>query len=103
MDIQVGTIDMIPTIEAIHKIYLLPYDDDKKINKRLRRKVSELFRSINENYKVGFLHDGDIKHITIEVPILISDHKLDFFETQIRKFIKRKERKPKEKKIEITI
>jgi len=105
MNIQVGTDDMIPSISAIHRIYLLPYNDDKRINKRLRKKVSELFKSINESYKIGFLYNeyDNSKSITVEVPTLIHDTKIDFFETQIRRFLKRKERKPKSKRIEITI
>lgn len=105
MNIQVGTDDMIPSISAIHRIYLLPYNDDKNINKKLRRKVSELFKSINESYKIGFLYNeyDDTKNITVEVPTLIHDTKIDFFETQLRKFLRRKERKPKSKRIEITI
>jgi len=96
---------MIPSISAIHRIYLLPYNDDKRINKRLRKKVSELFKSINESYKIGFLYNeyDNSKSITVEVPTLIHDTKIDFFETQIRRFLKRKERKPKSKRIEITI
>jgi hypothetical protein len=96
---------MIPSISAIHRIYLLPYNDDKNINKKLRRKVSELFKSINESYKIGFLYNeyDNTKCITVEVPTLIHDSKIDFFETMIRKFLRTKPRKQKGKRIEITI
>jgi hypothetical protein len=110
MDIQVGSIDMIPnlpSINVIDKIYMLPYNDDKNINKKLRKYISTIFKMLNEPYEIGFSFsqiDGS-KNITVKVSDLIHDSNLDYFESQIRKYLARQKEKkePRRRKIVIEI
>lgn len=110
MDIQVGSIDMIPnlpSINVIDKIYMLPYNDDKNINKKLRKYISTIFKILNEPYEIGFSFsqiDGS-KNITVKVSDLIHDSNLDYFESQIRKYLARQKEKkePRRRKIVIEI
>ena len=105
--IQVGTIDLIPSINVIDKIYMLPYNDDKNINKKLRKYISNLFKMINEPYEIGFSFsqiDGS-KYITVKVSDFVHETKMDYFETQIRKYLSREKvkKEPRRKKIIIEI
>jgi hypothetical protein len=104
--IQVGTDDLIPSINVIDKIYMLPYNDDKNINKKLRKYISDLFKKLNEPYEIGFSFssiDGS-KYITVKVENFVHDTKMDYFETQIRKYLSRQKAKtPRRRKIVIEI
>jgi hypothetical protein len=105
--IQVGSTDLIPSINVIDKIYMLPYNDDKNINKKLRKYVSTLFKIINEPYEIGFSFsqiDGS-KHITVKVSDFVHDTKMDYFESCIRKYLAREKqtKEPRRRKIVIEI
>jgi hypothetical protein len=105
--IQVGTNDLIPSINVIDKIYMLPYNDDKNINKKLRKYISTIFKMINEPYEIGFSFspvDGS-KYITVKVSDFVHDTKMDYFETRIRKYLSREKqtKEPRRRKIVIEI
>jgi hypothetical protein len=105
--IQVGTDDLIPSINVIDKIYMLPYNADKNINKKLRKYISDLFKKLNEPYEIGFSFspiDGS-KYISVKVSDFVHDTKMDYFETMIRKYLSREKEKkePRRKKIVIEI
>ena len=105
--IQVGTNDLIPSINIINKIYMLPYNDDKNINKKLRKYIVNIFKMLNEPYEIGFSFspiDGS-KYISVKVSDFVHDSKMDYFETQIRKYLSREKdtKKQRNRKFIITI
>jgi hypothetical protein len=85
---------------------MLPYNDDKNINKKLRKYISDLFKKLNEPYEIGFSFspiDGS-KYISVKVSDFVHDTKMDYFETQIRKYLsKEKAKTPRRRKIVIEI
>ena len=105
--IQTGTNDLIPSINVVNKIYMLPYNDDKNINKKLRKYIVNIFKMLNEPYELGFSFspiDGS-KYISVKVSDFVHDTKMDYFETQIRKYLAREKqtKQPRRKKIVIEI
>ena len=83
-----------------YKYFLIPYNDDKNINKKVRQRIHSLFIKIEEPYLIGFKYDEfeDKKFITVQPtnPFIHSD-KIEYFLIQISKFLKKKEKKTKKK------
>jgi hypothetical protein len=83
-----------------YKYFLVPYNDDKNINKKVRQRIHLLFNRINEPYIIGFKYDEfeDKKFITVQpTNPFIHEDKIDYFLIEISKFLKKKEKKIKNK------
>jgi hypothetical protein len=83
-----------------YKYFLIPHNDDKNINKKVRQRIHLLFNRIDEPYIIGFHFDSleDKKFITVQpTDPFIKKEKLDYFLMEISKFLKKKEKKIKKK------
>ena len=86
------------------KIYLIPYDDDKNFNKKIRKAIHNIFNKLNEQYEIGFFYDEleDHKYITCRIcHPLIPQSKIKYFEDNLRRLLHRKDQKKKKFIIEI--
>jgi deoxyhypusine synthase len=86
-------------LNNIYKVYYLPFNEDKKLNKKLRKRIHDILNiKFKENYILGFYYDDleMTKHITIKIcNAWISEENLHYFEKEIRKFLIKNKRKNK--------
>jgi len=78
-------INIQPLIITLKTLYVLPYNDEKKINKFIINKIKGLMNKIGESYEIKNIYSNGTRYIGLEIITEdFTDIKLDYLETSLR-------------------